>query len=153
MADDPRMPAIGSTIPDNCLYQRLCNRDIPSHRSGIETASPSGKFWIPIPRARAIAAPNEAAGKPAAIVPKATPTARPSGMLCNVMARISKVLCRQLVFIPSASSSGNPTWRCGNSLSIARKKMSPKRKPVAAGIHAGISLPAESSITGARSDQ
>jgi hypothetical protein len=100
----------------------------------METASPSGKFCIPMPIARAMAAGNVAAGKPVATAPKATPTARPSGILCSVMARMSKVLRCQLVLIPSASSIGKPRWRCGSTISIPRKKIPPKRKPVAAGM-------------------
>lgn len=43
---------------------------------------------------------------PALIAPKATPTANPLGMLCGVIARISKVALFQVVFIPSLYSSG-----------------------------------------------
>lgn len=40
----PMTPAIGSTNPDNCPYQKLFRREKPSHRNGTETAVPSGKF-------------------------------------------------------------------------------------------------------------
>jgi len=61
-----------------------------------------------MPTAKAIAAGKVAEGYPAATAPNATPTARPSGILCKVTARISKVLRRKEVFIPSASSIGKP---------------------------------------------
>ena len=45
--------------------------------------------------------PIVAEGSPAATAPKATPTARPSGILCIVMASTSKVLRCQEVLTPS----------------------------------------------------
>ena len=53
-------------------------RDIPSLLDGIEIAIPSGKFWIPIPIARAIAEAIEEVGKSETTAPKATPTTKPS---------------------------------------------------------------------------
>ena len=72
---------------------------------------PSGKFCRPMPTANAIAAPRDACGTPAATAPKATPMARPSGMLCKVMAEIKSTLRCQLVLIPSASRAGAPGCR------------------------------------------
>ena len=40
---------------------------------------------------------------PAATPPNITPTARPSGILCKVIANTSKVVLRHGVFIPSDS--------------------------------------------------
>ncbi len=71
----------GSTIAESWPYQKHLNRDIPSLRRGAATANPSGKFWIPMPIARVIAAIKVAEGKPDAAAPKATPIARPSGIL------------------------------------------------------------------------
>jgi len=79
----------------------------------IETASPSGKFWMPMPIASAIAPANVAAGNPAATVSNATPTASPSGKLCRVMAVTSSTLRCRVVLMPSASSMANPRCRCG----------------------------------------
>lgn len=52
-----------------------------------------------MPMARAIAAGKVAEGSPAAIAPKATPTARPSGILCRVIASTSRVLRLHFVLI------------------------------------------------------
>ena len=45
-----------------------------------------------------MAAPMPAPGSPSDTAPKATPTARPSGILCSVMASMSKVLLGKLVY-------------------------------------------------------
>ena len=97
---------MGSTIPESWPYQKLLNRERPSRRKGMETAAPSGKFCRPIPKARAVAPERVAEGRPAAAAPKATPTARPSGMLWRVMAITSRRLRCQPVFTPSALEVG-----------------------------------------------
>ena len=58
----------------------------PSFNSGNDIAAPSGKFWRPIPKATAKAAPIFVLAR----VPKATPIASPSGILCRVMENSSK---------------------------------------------------------------
>ncbi len=81
---------------------------MPSLLNGTDTEVPSGKFCKPIPIAKATAAPNVAEGNPCATAPKATPTARPSGILCKVIAETNKTLRFQLEEGPSASSFLNP---------------------------------------------
>jgi len=76
----------------------------------METARPSGQFWIPMPMASASAPVTVEPSRPAAAAPKATPTARPSGMLCKVIASTSSVVRRQLVWMPSAFSVAIPGW-------------------------------------------
>lgn len=39
---------MGSTIPDNCPYQKLLASENPLAWRGKETAKPSGKFWMPV---------------------------------------------------------------------------------------------------------
>ena len=82
------------------------NRPMPSRRSGTETAIPSGKFWRPIPRARAAAPATVADGKPAAAAPKATPTANPSGKLWRVMASTRSTLRRSSLLLAAALAAG-----------------------------------------------
>ena len=65
-ATAPTTPATGSTIAESCPNQKLRKRETPWRRSGKATATPSGKFWRPIPMARATAAPREAPSIPAA---------------------------------------------------------------------------------------
>jgi hypothetical protein len=76
----------------------------PSLRNGIETAAPSGKFCNPIPKASAMAPVSISGSGLLASAPKATPTAKPSGILCRVIARTSRMLRCQVVLIPSALS-------------------------------------------------
>ena len=85
------------SIENESKNQKLLNLLTPCLLNGIETANPSGKFWIPIPIANAIAEPivnTEASPNPnnsgEAKAPKATPTAKPSGMLCNAIASTNK---------------------------------------------------------------
>lgn len=75
-ATAPKMPKIGSTIPDSWPYQKALPRLKPAACRGRLTASPSGKFWMPIPTARLRAASNVAVGV-LPIAPKLTPTAKP----------------------------------------------------------------------------
>ncbi len=126
---------------------------MPVARSGMATATPSGKFCSPMPSASATAAGRLAASNPAAAAPKATPTASPSGMLCRVMARTSSRERCQWVWMPSASLFGSPGWRWGSSLSASHRKPQPSRKPAVGGSHEGSGPLSERSIAGASSDQ
>jgi hypothetical protein len=56
----PNTPAMGSTRPDACPIKKLLARFIPSLLNGKDTATPSGKFWRPIPIAKAMAPPSVA---------------------------------------------------------------------------------------------
>ena len=93
-------------------------------------AAPSGKFWMPIPMARA-AAP--ARFSPFAARAKASPTAMPSGTLCRVMAVISRAFCRQM------PSTGRFRSR-GKMLSSAARNTTPSSIPAAAGSQPGKCL-------------
>ena len=101
-------PGDGFNDPGSLAVQKTLSATLPFRRKGTETAAPSGKFWIPMPMASAIAAPIEAAGCPAAAAPKATPTASPSGILCKVIARTRSTERCEPVLIPSASFAGKP---------------------------------------------
>src|SRR5688572_10360647 len=74
-------------------------------------------------------------------------------MLCNVIANTRRILRCQSVFIPSASSIGKPTCKCGNTLSTANKNKPPSKNPTAAGNHEGKELPFAISMDGASNDQ
>ena len=102
-----------------------------------------------MPKASAIAEVSEAPLKPALAAPKATPTAKPSGMLCRVIANTSRILRCQVVRKPSGWSS--PICRCGKSLSTAHKKPPPIKNPPTAGSQIGPGRSADSSIDGASS--
>ena len=101
----PMTPAIGSTIADNCPYIKLLVRLAPARRKGMATAKPSGKFWIPIPMAKAMAPAIVAPSMPLAAAPNKTPTASPSGMLCSVIASTNNVVLCSCVLTPSVSFS------------------------------------------------
>ena len=90
---------------------------------------------------------------PSPTAPKLTPTAKPSGILCNVMAETSSTLRRQLVWGPSASDIFIPGCRCGSALSSNLKNTPPARNPMTGGTHLGNAPPSERSIAGRRSDQ
>lgn len=75
---------IGSTKADACPKIKLFVFELPELLRGRDTAAPSGKFWIPIPRANIIAPINVIL--PVAIPPNATPIAIPSGILWIVIA-------------------------------------------------------------------
>lgn len=94
-------------------------------------AAPSGKFWIPIPRASA-RAPDRAAPSPACWAARAKdrPTAIPSGMLCSVTANTSMVLFFQSPLGPSGFCASRCRW--GISRSNANRKPMPKINPAAA---------------------
>lgn len=88
----PSIPAMGSINAEDCPYRKLLKGGMPSARRGTATATPSGKFWMPMPMASAIAPASVADERSAATAPKATPTASPSGKLWRVMAETSRTL-------------------------------------------------------------
>merc|ERR1719318_414695 len=101
----PRRPAMGSTRPESCPYQMAFAVEQPAALRGKDTATPSGKFWMPIPRARFLA-DSKVADFVRPIAPKPTPTARPSGMLCTVTATIRRRIrlqCSSFLFLSSIS--------------------------------------------------
>jgi hypothetical protein len=104
-----------------------------------------------------MAAPIPAPGSPSDTAPKATPTARPYGILCRVIARISKVLLGKLVFDPSESPTGSSRCKCGSILSIIIMNNPPKENPNATCAHDGtaviVSCISAKSRAGTRSDQ
>ena len=61
-------------------YQIALPAEKPAAFKGRLTAKPSGKFWIPMPKAR-LRAFSKVAFSDFPIAPNPTPTARPSGML------------------------------------------------------------------------
>ena len=141
-----RMPNTGSTAPEAAPLRKARHRLNPACRKGREMAAPSGKFWMPMPRARAQAA-ERAPGSPCwAARAKASPTAMPSGMLCRVTASTSRVVRRQ----PEGSPSGSCSFRCrwGSSRSRASMKAIPTTKPPAAGCHPGTPAASASSMAG-----
>ena len=119
----------------------------------MDTAAPSGKFCRPMPMARAAAPARLADLIPAFTAPNPTPTARPSGMLCKVIASTRRMLRDQFVLMPSASSRLNSIWRWGRSLSTSLRKKPPARKPTRGGNHFTSPMDSESSIDGASNDQ
>ena len=48
-------PKMGSTMPERLPYKKLFQAGRPSRRRGRAMAAPSGKFWMPMPNARATA--------------------------------------------------------------------------------------------------
>merc|ERR1719284_1554940 len=101
----PRRPAMGSTRPESCPYQMAFAVEQPAALRGKDTATPSGKFWMPIPSARFLA-DSKVADFVRPIAPKPTPTARPSGMLCTVTATIRRRIrlqCSSFLFLSSIS--------------------------------------------------
>ena len=103
--------------------------------------------------ARAMAPPMDAEGRSAATAPKATPTAKPSGMLCRVMASTSRVLRCHEVLMPSLCDMAKPGWRWGRILSIRRIKTPPPMKPMAAVNQGMWPICSAISMPGASSDQ
>ena len=129
---------------------------MPSPRSDMATAIPSGKFWSPIPRASATAPARvapEATSSWTAAAPKETPTARPSGMLCSVIASTSSVARRHDVEMPSASPIRAPGCRWGSRASNSRRKTPPSKKPTVGGIQIVTPCASAMSMDGARRDQ
>ena len=102
----------------------------PSRRKGRDTAAPSGKFCKPMPTAT-LTAPIRASGLyPFCKAPKATPTARPSGILCRVMESTSRITR----FFPPVSTC--PSARL-TSLSEPQRNRAPIRNPTVATSQAG----------------
>mmetsp|Transcript_41616 Transcript_41616/g.109785 ORF Transcript_41616/g.109785 Transcript_41616/m.109785 type:complete len:273 (+) Transcript_41616:774-1592(+) len=144
--------------------------------SGIETARPSGKFWMPIPSASVAAEPNVAPGV-LPMAPNATPTAMPSGKLWIVMARMRRRRRRSCdtrsprvatasLLAPSPLSSATATllYRSSSSSepcileshqSVPWRSAPPERKPSATGTYEKSPQPWSSanSSAGASNDQ
>ena len=126
----------------------------PARLRGMATANPSGKFWIPIPMAKAMAPAMVAPSMPLAAAPNNTPTAKPSGMLWSVMANTNRVVLCNWVLTPSVSCSLKLMWRCGSFLSKKNKNIAPVKKPTAAGIQDALGyIRSESSMEGNNNDQ
>ena len=110
-------------------------------------AAPSGKFCRPMPSARAKAPVYRAGSSPCwAARAKEKPTAMPSGMLCSVTARTSRVVRFQEEECPSGWSA--PRCRWGITESRAMRKPTPRRKPPAAGSQPGTPWLSASSMAG-----
>ena len=92
---------IGSTIPDKVPYQKAFNLLIPSLFNGIDIIAPSGKFCIAIPTANANAPLKVIPVFPIKAPANVTPTAIPSGILCNVTASTIIVVFLSFDFTPS----------------------------------------------------
>ena len=118
----------------------------PSARSGSEMIAPSGKFWMAMPRAKAIAPASVMFDAPLIQPAKTTPTAMPSGKLCSVTASTISVVRASWVEGPSGASS--PRCRCGIAWSSAKRKSMPNQKPIAAGINASLPHASLASIAG-----
>jgi len=71
----------GSTMPLKAPNKKDFKREKPSLLRGKLIAAPSGKFWIAIPKVKAIAPYKLEFAKE----PKATPIAKPSGILWSVI--------------------------------------------------------------------
>ena len=80
--------AIGSTNPDSAPHVKAVVRLLPSLRNGTEMIAPSGMFCIAIPMESASAPDNVSILLPFITPANTTPTAIPSGMLCNATASI-----------------------------------------------------------------
>ena len=119
----------------------------------MDTAAPSGKFWIPIPIATEIAAKTAARGSSElAAAPKATPTAKPSGILCNVMEKTNRIVRFKWLGKPSVSWLG-PKCICGNVLSAAYKNSPPNPKPILTTSHGISPFSSARAIAGSSNDQ
>ena len=112
-------------------------RLMPACRRGREMAAPSGKFWMPMPRARAMAA-GRRVGSLRAARAKEMPTAIPSGMLCMAMASTSRVLRRPE---PSRGAWRKAGVRWGRSVFMVTRNRTPRTEPPAAGNHPGSRPP------------
>ena len=117
----------------------------------MEMTAPSGKFWMAMPMASAIAPAAEIAVSPESIPANTTPTAMPSGILCSVTANTSMAERPSVVCGPSGLSES--MCRCGMISSSKSRKPMPSRKPAAAGSHSIPPCAAVSSIAGMSSDQ
>ena len=129
------MLAIGSTMPDNVPITNALLFFIPSECSGKDNIAPSGKFCMAIPIANAHAA-DMAIGLSANIEePKITPTAIPSGILCNVTANESIVVRFHCFLVLSPSGVVAPVCKWGIKVSSNNRNNMPNTIPAAAGIH------------------
>ena len=72
-ATAPITAATGSTTADSCPNHQALPRLTPSRRKGMLTDKPSGKFWMPIPMAKATAPAVVAPSNPKAAPPNNTP--------------------------------------------------------------------------------
>jgi hypothetical protein len=105
--------------------------------------APSGKFWMPIPRARATAAVSWAGVSPWEASAKEMPTAIPSGMLWRVTARTRRGVRR-----PRWRKDSGVSW--GSRASMASRKAMPRTDPPAAGTHPTMPMASASSMAGIR---
>ena len=110
---------------------------------GRDTAAPSGKFWRPMPRARATAPARAPGAVSMAATEKLRPTAMPSGMLWSVTARTIMVVRFQWAGKPSAWSL--PMCRWGSRPSSSISAAPPSTKPPPTG--SKMLLPASSAIS------
>ena len=77
----PKTPANGSTSPLACPISIALVLDTPSLLKGSDVATPSGKFWIPIPKANIIDEINIDISGLLNKLANATPIAIPSGVI------------------------------------------------------------------------
>lgn len=119
----------------------------------METAAPSGIFCMPMPKATTHADNKASSEKPSPSAPKATPTANPSGMLCNVIANTSNKLRRNEDVPPSLRLSSRPTCRCGSILCNMYKVKPPARNPRLEWSQAGLPAFVNRSMEGRSRDQ
>src|SRR5690554_7380332 len=75
-----------------------------------------------------------ASGIPIATPPNKIPIANPSGILCKVIAKVSKVVFCQGVLTPSESFSLKLMCKWGKTLSNPKRNKEPNEKPTAEGI-------------------
>ena len=139
----------GSTAPLSAPMPNAFPGRIPSCRRGREMAAPSGKFWMPMPSARAVAAVSRLGSPLWAARAKETPTAIPSGMLWKVMARTSRML-RRLAGGRSCRSRSGERW--GSRASMLRRKAMPSTEPPAAGSQPGRPMSSARCMAGMSSD-
>ena len=121
---------------------------MPSERRGMEMIAPSGKFWIAIPIESAIIPLNVIWVFPMRYPAQTTPTAIPSGILCNVTARTIIVVFWNLLFGPSALSLY--WWICGITWSSKSKNNTPAQKPATAGTKENFPSFPDCSIDGSK---
>ena len=103
-----------------------------------------------MPTDKASAADSVTSAVPTMAPAKTTPTAMPSGMLCNVTANANMVVFFKRDFSPSGSSVS--MCRCGITVSNSSKKPMPAKKPMAAGHHGCAEVAALISMLGISRD-
>ena len=136
----------GSTIPDKHPNKNALAVDTPSCRKGSEIAAPSGKFCMPIPIAKAIADAYIAGLSCWAANANESPTAAPSGILCNVTAKIRSVVRFEVDAGPSRTFSKG--CKCGMIWSNPNRNNAPSANPHVGIIHPGSTPAPASSIAG-----